>query len=274
MIFADYHVHTNFSTDADRSAAMETMVKSAIKRGLREIVITDHQDYVDDGLIVRFSADLDACMTELLRLKEKYADKINLLLGVEVGITPSQARVIEERFAKYPIDFIIGSSHDPPVGTPYYFAGYFEGKTKREAFDEYFSQTIANIRSTSGYDVYGHLDYIFRYSSVFNAYPENGLNYLDYADAIDEILKELISRGKGLELNTSGFKYGLNTVHPQPDILKRYRELGGEIIVIGSDAHAPEEIANGFDKAEAILKECGFTAYTLFRERKPIWEKF
>jgi histidinol-phosphatase (PHP family) len=274
MIFADYHVHSNFSKDASRSADMETMVKRAIKLGLRELAITDHRDYAETGLLGYHSADFEANMTELLRLREKYTAHSILLLGVEIGICPSQARVIEAFVAKYPIDFVIGSSHDPPAGTAYYYTDYFKGKTKRDAYAEYFRHTIDNIRSTDGFDVFGHVDYIFRYSSLFGAYPDNSLNYHDYSDAIDEILKELISRGKGIEINTSGYKYGLETIHPQPDILKRYRELGGEIITIGSDAHAPGEIKNGFDKAEAILKECGFTAYTLFRGRKPVWEKF
>ena len=83
------------------------------------------------------------------------------------------------------------------------------------------------------------------------------------------ILKYLIEHGKGIELNTSGLKYGLPFAHPHSDILKRYRELGGEIITVGADGHKPEHIAYDFDKVSGILKDCGFKYYTEFSERKP-----
>lgn len=274
MILTDYHVHSHFSNDAGAAANMEGMVRRAIKLGLRELAITDHRDYMPYGSFLEMCADLEASRAEWMRLKEKYFKDITMLLGIEIGIAPAQGREIEKLLTKYPFDFVIGSSHDPPTGISYYYAGYFKDKPKHSAYDEFFRHTLDNIRSTDGYDVYGHLDYIFRYSSMYNVYPDNSLCYRDHSEIIDEILRELISRGKGIELNTSGYKYGLDTIHPQPEILKRYRELGGEIITIGSDAHAPQEIGNGFDRAEAILKDCGFRTYTRFRDRKPVWENF
>ena len=95
----------------------------------------------------------------------------------------------------------------------------------------------------------------------------------DYADIIDEILKLLIEKEKGLEVNSAGLKYGLPFAHPHPDVLKRYRELGGEIITIGADAHKPEHIAYDFAKAEEILKSCGFKYYTEFFEQKPVFKQ-
>ena len=96
---------------------------------------------------------------------------------------------------------------------------------------------------------------------------------IGFADEIDEILKKVIEMGKGIELNTGGFKYGLGFSNPHPDIIKRYRELGGEIITVGADAHKPEHIAYDFDKAEEILRECGFRYYTVFEGRKPIFRR-
>ena len=86
---------------------------------------------------------------------------------------------------------------------------------------------------------------------------------------IDEILKTLILKNIGLECNTAGFKYGLGFPNPHMDILKRYRELGGEIITVGSDGHKPEHLAYDFHKVPDILKEAGFSYYTIFKERKP-----
>ena len=95
------------------------------------------------------------------------------------------------------------------------------------------------------------------------------VNFKKYADIIDEILRTLIEKGKGLELNTAGLKYGLPFAHPHADVLKRYRELGGEIITIGADGHRPEHIAYDFSKVRDILEDCGFKYYTEFKGRKP-----
>ena len=86
---------------------------------------------------------------------------------------------------------------------------------------------------------------------------------------IDEILRLLIEKGKGIEINTGGFKYGLGHPNPCEEILARYRELGGEIITVGADAHAPEHVGFAFEKVPQILKDAGFTYYTVFRKRKP-----
>ena len=87
---------------------------------------------------------------------------------------------------------------------------------------------------------------------------------------IDEILKQLIRSGRGIELNTAGFKYGMGHPHPHERILKRYRELGGELLSIGSDGHQPEALAYDFARVPELLRECGFRCYTLFQNRQPI----
>ena len=98
-------------------------------------------------------------------------------------------------------------------------------------------------------------------------------SYKKYAQEIDEILKKVIAMGKGIELNTAGWKYGLAFCHPHPEILCRYKELGGEIITVGSDAHKPEHVAYDFQKAADVLKACGFKYYTEFQDRKPIFKQ-
>ena len=111
--------------------------------------------------------------------------------------------------------------------------------------------------------MYGHLDYAVRYS------PEKSYNPVDFREIIDEILRKIVSLGKGIEINTAGLRKGLSHANPHPFILKRYRELGGEIITVGSDAHNTADIAADFDLAESFLKDAGFEFYTVFRQRKP-----
>ncbi len=121
------------------------------------------------------------------------------------------------------------------------------------------------IKAVEDFDALGHLDYIVRYGKE----QQKFYSYRQFADEIDEILKYLIANGKALELNMAGMKYGLGFAHPHPDILKRYKELGGEMVTVGSDAHRPEHIAYAYEKAGEILKECGFGYYTEFIKRKP-----
>ena len=105
--------------------------------------------------------------------------------------------------------------------------------------------------------------------------PEKNKNYSydKYKDVIDEILRQLIAHGKGIELNMAGFKYGLGHPNPTEEILHRYRELGGEIITIGADAHTPDKIGYAFDKAADVLRECGFSYYAVFKNRRPVFHK-
>jgi histidinol-phosphatase (PHP family) len=92
---------------------------------------------------------------------------------------------------------------------------------------------------------------------------------MTYADIIDEILKKLIYKGKGIEVNTAGLYKGLGTTNPETSIVKRYRELGGDIITIGSDAHTVKNLGYGFDSIPAMLNSCGFKYYNIFKNRKP-----
>ena len=261
---ADFHMHTGFSFDTDSNP--EEMVKKSIELGLKTICITDHhdEDYPED--ITAFQLDVDAYFAEMKRLQEKYKNQINMRIGVEVGLQPHLGAFYKEFVQKHPFDFVIGSMHVFDKMDPYYGA-YFQGRNDREAYRAAFEETLQTIKLNHDFDVLGHIDYVVRYGNK----KQEEYSYEDNKDIIDEILKHLISNGKGIELNTAGFKYGLGFCHPYPAIIKRYKELGGEIITIGSDGHKPEHIAYDFDKVNDILTACGFKYYTEFIERKPIF---
>ena len=128
-------------------------------------------------------------------------------------------------------------------------------------------EVLENIDLFPEISVYGHLDFINRYGKgVYENYKE--FNYELHQDILDKILKKLISKNIGLEVNTSGFRYGLDNFHPHINILKRYKELGGKIITIGSDSHKAEDIMRNFDKVKRMLKELGFNSYCTFKNRK------
>lgn len=262
-ITGDFHLHTSFSSDSE--APMASMIEQGITAGLSCLCITEHmdKDYVrrtpED---FDFEVDTEAYYQTYQVLRARYADQIKVLFGIELGLQPHVADFYRQYIADYPFDFILGSSHICHRRDPYY-PDFYEGRAEAEAYLEYFESILENIRAFDGYDVYGHLDYTVRYGPN----QDREYSYEKYADILDCILRELIGRGKGIEVNTSGFRYGLTHPNPTEDILKRYLALGGEIITIGSDAHRPAHIAYEFERVSSILKECGFKYYTIFENR-------
>ena len=188
------------------------------------------------------------------------------LWGIEIGLQPHIVQVNNDVTAKYPFDFVIGSSHVVHGIDPYY-PHYYDGRSEDEAYLEYFESILENLHTNVDFDVYGHIDYVVRYGPNTNKF----YSYKKFSDVIDEILRTLISMGKGIEINTGGFKYGLGHPNPTEEIIARYHEFGGEIITMGADAHAPEHVAYAFDKVPGILKDAGFRYYTVFENRKPVF---
>lgn len=276
MIQADMHMHTWFSTDSE--ACPRDMADEAVRKGLKTICFTDHFDKDDLEWGEEGIFDVDAYFVEMQKLQEEYAGKLNIRIGIELGLRTYLKDYYEELTKKYPFDFVIGSVHNVPYkkdaeGNILYTdpaaEKLFTDRTDKEAYRLMMETTLENVRTSDCFQTLGHLDYVVRYGKL----REKEYSYTDYADIIDEILKLLIEKEKGLEVNSAGLKYGLPFAHPHPDVLKRYRELGGEIITIGADAHKPEHIAYDFAKAEEILKSCGFKYYTEFFEQKPVFKQ-
>ena len=266
MMRADVHMHTNFSSDSDSSP--EEMIQGAIAKGLEVLCFTDHFDKDNMAWGPEDIFNPEEYFRVLPPLKEKYKDQIEVKIGVEIGMQPYLAPFYREFIKKYPFEFVIGSVHsirkmDIAHGE------IFEDHTDDEIYRATLEETLEDVRVYDDFDVLGHMDYMVRYGKL----KEKAYSYQRYADVIDEILKTLISKGKGIELNTAGLKYGLPFAHPHPDVLKRYRELGGEIITVGADGHKPEHIAYDFYKVSDILKNCGFKYYTEFSDRKPVFKQ-
>lgn len=258
----DTHMHCHFSGDSE--SLPEVMVEAAILRGLDGICFTDHvdYDYPDDPDL--FLLDLKQYAEKINALQKQYENRIEVLHGIELGLQPHLAEKHRKLLENNRFDFVIGSSHVVHRVDPYY-ASYFDGRTAHSAYLEYFESILENIQAFDGFDVYGHLDYVVRYGP----HADDDYSYGQFREIIDEILKQLILNGKGIEVNTAGFKYGLCHPNPCEDILKRYHELGGEILTIGADAHKPEHIAFCFDKLPGLLRCAGFSHYTVFKSRKP-----
>jgi len=257
-------MHCCFSGDSESTP--ESMADAAEAAGLAGICFTDHLDYDYPDEPEIFVPDLSAYEKKICALRAAYADRLPVLCGIELGLQPHLAQKHEELFADHKFDFVIGSSH-VVHGTDPYYPQYYDGRTEDEAYREYFESILENIDAFDGFDVYGHIDYVVRYG------PHQNLHYTydKFSDVIDEILRRLVSMGKGIELNTAGFKYGLGHPNPCEEILCRYRQLGGQILTIGSDAHEPGHVAYDFYRVPELLRKAGFTHYTVFQNRKPIF---
>lgn len=260
-MLCDFHLHTDFSGDSHAPAASQ--IEQAIHLGMPCICITDHHD-MDIVSPCDFTLDLPAYFPALEDLRARYQDKIQIEIGIELGLQNHIAAKLLETTSQYPFDYVIGSCHFIDGLDPYY-PEYYQGKTEGQAYRRFFEVTLSRMQALDCFDSLGHLDYVVRYGPNKN----QQYRYQDYRDLIDAILNLLIQKGKALECNTGGFHYGLGHPNPCEEILRRYRELGGELLTIGSDAHAPQHVGFDFDRAGELLKACGFSYYTTYHQRQP-----
>lgn len=272
----DYHIHTNYSDDCEYP--MEEVVKDAISMGAKEICITDHTDYgvktdwdsgeevVYKAGMARLNVDYPRYYEEIIRLQNKYGDKITLKLGMEFGVQMHTMDRYENLFKKYPFDFIILSLHQVK-DLEIWCKEFQEGKSWQEYNEQYYQEMLALVQNYKNYSVLGHIDFITRYD-------DNGIYPFEKVKPIiEEILKTVIADGKGIEVNTSCYRYGLDDLTPSREILRLYRKLGGRIITIGSDSHKKEQLCIYIEKTMQELKKLGFAEYCTYENMKPVFHK-
>ncbi len=267
MIFPDYHLHSEFSSDCNTT--ISDIISTAKSKGLTSICITDHydMDFPLDKHNPDMTFDLDdkTYYDTLSKLRQEFAPDFDLRIGIELGVTPDNAgKLTEYAKARPEYDFFIASSHLVDNVDPYY-GEYFEDKTELEAYGRYFETILYNVKHFKEYNVYGHLDYILRYGKN----KADNFKARDYYDIFNEIFKTIVYDGKGIEINTGSLYKNMSFPHPHNDILKMYKEAGGEIVTVGSDAHYSKYIGYGFDVARNVLLSHGFKYYTTFSKQKP-----
>lgn len=260
-MICDFHTHTKFSEDS--TADIDQVIQSAISSEMKYLCITDHHDidYEDNTFLL----DPVSYFDTLASFQEKYKGKIHLLIGVEMGLQPHIKSQVADFLHTRPFDFIIGSSHVINGLDPYY-PNIWENHSTEEVMRMYFQNILENLQVHDNFDVYGHIDYAIRYAKD----QDTNYSYEKYQDILDEILKTIIFLSKGIEINTGGLRKGLRSTNPCFEIVKKYHELGGSIITVGSDAHIPEDIGADFEKARELLLAAGFQHYNIFIKREAI----
>ena len=258
----DYHLHSLFSKDGKEK--MYDMCHAAKQAGMKYIAITDHLDY-DDLLPVNWEIkDItgpEGYLATVNRMRDEFP-MLDITLGVEAGYTPSGQKTVIEKIGLIKPDFVIGSLHFID-GLDVYDGIFFEGKTKQQAYGYYFEKLLESIKPLSEYsNIIGHLTYISKGPHI--PYENIRVEYPEHKEIIDEILKEIISLGMGIEINTSGLFKKVGQMLPHFEIVKRYKELGGETLCVGSDAHLTQYVGYGINEAYAAAKEAGFGYITIF----------
>ncbi len=280
-MYADYHLHSEFSDDSRES--MDNQIQQAISLGLNEICFTDHVDYgikhdwddprgIDwrqDAMEPLANVNYPEYFAKLLRMRVTYGKAITIRSGLEFGIQSITVDNYKKLYDRYQdqLDFVLFSMHQ--VNNLEFWTQDFQiGKTQQEYNEEYYREILKTMKLFKNYSVLAHLDLLARYDKK-GIYP-----FEKVEDLIAEILKQAINDGKGIEVNTSSWHYGLTDTQPSRKILKLYKDLGGKIITVGSDAHSTKYLADHIKDAYAILKnEIGFEEITTFDHMRPVFHK-
>lgn len=259
----DQHTHTSFSFDGDPGATVAGIIEAAIAKGLAGVAVTDHLDPLWPVEEEPSVIDLPGYEAALSEAEGRYEGRIRFAKGLELGLMPGEALdICQAAVDGYPYDFVIGSAHTSPE-TPFDFPAFHEGRGLRDIIDEYYTIFLESIRAYKNYDVLGHLNYIDRFT---DSYAPEGL-YMPY---VDEILKIAVQDGKGIEYNTSTWRFRMaDRGTPTLPMLRRFKELGGEIVTIGSDAHSAADVGAFIEKGEETLLAEGFRYVAVFKGRRP-----
>lgn len=267
MYFTDYHTHTCFSFDGAPHATIDAMCQAAIDRGISELAITDHMDIFH---LQKYSYILDCghLYPDLLDAKDRYAGKLKVVIGAELGQPMSNPREGRRFLSDHPeLDFVIGSVHQMDNDLDVYYYN-FRKHDPVQVYDQYLD-LLTTYASEYDYDVIGHITYPLRYMAEAGF----AVNIRQFLEKIENLYRVIIRRDRGIELNLSGFRQSMQTTMPTPRLLKLYHDCGGRILTLGSDAHCPEDVGAFLRAGQDIAYECGFRELTTFEKRTPSFHR-
>lgn len=263
-ILTDSHVHSTQSPDGE--STLSEMAEKAAELGIKHLTITDHLD-VNDYYKPEYSLEEKVRQSGLLvpKLIEEYKGRIDIHFGVELGQPLQDLKLTERLLDTYRYEFIIGSLHNIRGYEDFYFLDY--RKEDPYGLLKLYFEELSEMAEWGGFDVLGHLTYPLRY--IQGDYGIK-IDMERFLPVIEKIFLTLIKNNKGIEINTSGLRQKIGVTLPDEFYIRRYRELGGEIITLGSDAHRTEDLGKGIAEGVALAKKCGFSEIYYYDHRKPI----
>ncbi len=242
----DYHIHTRFSHDSDTEPA--ELCARAQEMGLSAIGFSEHADFDPKDPMVDYF-DYDKCEAAVNRLRRDFP-KLDILFGIEIDYRSWLKDEIADFLRRHPFDYTIGSVH--------YIVDYLalekqlENRAEHELYTAYFRE-VAACAAGGLFDILGHADYIKRVAEKrYGPYAAN-----DHAALLAEIIDAVIANEMALESNTKGLRSGLREPYPNYDLLELYAARGGRKVILGSDAHNPEELCCDFDQVAEKVKQMG-----------------
>ena len=263
VLYCDFHTHTYFSFDGEAESTPEALCRRALEVGMSDICITDHCD-IDcevEGLYPAYRHE--EAFAEMLRAKEKFRGRVNLCIGIELGNPHHAPEAAKETISRHPYEFVIGSLHNLK-DMPDFCMFRYEMMTP-EWIDRLFTQALEEqieLCRFPGIHTLGHVTYMHRYLTASGI----KFDFAPYRDRFAALYEELIRRDVALELNVSTLWKGLGISMPTMELLKLYRDCGGRLVTVGSDAHAPQNLGKGIRQGYALLRAAGFDAVTVMRD--------
>lgn len=275
MVLFDNHNHSEFSFDGKRTS-VERSTLAAADAGLGGVAFTDHCDFFVPAMkaeheqLVPETFDVNAQQAEIDRVQALIDGRIGgerkfrILKGIEIGMHEDCHGEIRRTLGENSFDQVIASVHYLDGIDPFY-GGYYEGKDWKEAYGHYLETIWKEMTWLKDFDIMGHFDYVVRYAP----YSSTSLLYRDFSDILDEMFRYLIQEGKALEINTKSYQeYNGRLVTLDTEVLKRYRELGGEIVSFGSDSHDAHRIGHAIMEHALLLKSLGFRWSAHYESRR------
>ena len=270
MFLSDFHSHSTFSSDGKNT--MEEMAAAALAHGMSCLCFTDHSDDCMREEDLSFTPDKyvekSGIYEEFLTVKELFADKLPLRFGMELSAANQNPALAKKLTDMYPFDLIIGSVHNLIGSNDFYFLNYHDRVQCDDLMSRYLDEHMAMIE-IGGFDVIGHIGYPMKYMAKYGI----RLDFMVFRDKLADALTLAIKKGIGIEVNSSGLRDKLGCTIPALDVVRLYRDLGGEIITTGSDSHNTNDVGVGIAEATELIKEAGFEYVTVFKQRKPEFVK-
>jgi histidinol-phosphatase (PHP family) len=259
----DYHVHTEFSNDCD--IPMEDQCRAAIRAGLSQIAFTEHEEN-NPKEDLPFSFDHPAYLSKLARCRQEFGAQLTIRAAIEISEPHRYAEAAERVLSRYAWDFVLGSLHwydaDTNTNAREFFTRFGDW---RESFRAYFRE-MRVMAERGNFDVLAHMDYPARY---MGRYLKDEYDIALYEPEIRPVLRALIERGKGMEINTSPLRKGMPAANPAQVVVNWYREMGGQYLTLGSDAHLSRDVGSYIAVALKMARAAGFTHLSVYEQRKP-----
>ncbi len=255
----DYHVHTDLSFDG--RGTLSDFCLAAIDHGIKELGFSEHVgiDASDDAY---GTLDYERYRRGIESVRERYAGKLIVKMGVEVDFRSGVIAGIEHYIQTHEFDYVIGAVHYLE-GDILLRTAIFEERPQREVWDDYFNEMFL-MAQTGLFDIIAHLDVPKRgYVPLYGPF-----DWTLYEDAIGKVLAEAITRDTALEINTAGLRKQADEIFPSLGVLKLYHQLGGKLVTFGSDAHSPGKVGCDFGAALEAADAAGLTEVSTYSGRK------